>query len=136
MLALMETLIKIGGLLLIVLALFHVVFPTFFKWKEELKHLSLVNRQMMQIHTFFIALVVFLMGILCYTSAPDLVSTKLGKNISLGFAIFWSTRLFIQFFGYSSKLWKGKSFETIVHIIFSCLWFYLSALFWFNYVTV
>lgn len=125
----MEIHYKIIGVLLMALALVHVIFPKYFKWKEELKSLSLINRQMMTVHTFFIALVVFLMGLLCLTSTTDLIETKLGKTISLGLGIFWSTRLFIQFFGYSTELWKGKTFETIVHILFSLLWTYLSLVF-------
>jgi len=125
----MEIHYKIIGVLLMALALVHVIFPKYFKWKEELKSLSLINRQMMTVHTFFIALVVFLMGLLCLTSTTELIETKLGKTISLGLGIFWSTRLFIQFFGYSTELWKGKTFETIVHILFSLLWTYLSVVF-------
>jgi len=111
------------------LALIHVIFPKYFNWKEELKPLSLINRQMMTVHTFFIALVVFLMGLLCLTSSTELIETKLGKTISIGLGIFWSIRLFIQFFGYSSELWKGKIFETTVHILFSLFWTYLSVVF-------
>ena len=125
----MEIHYKIIGLLLMVLALVHAIFPKYFNWKEELKPLSLINRQMMTIHTFFIALAVFLMGLLCFTSSTALIETDLGKTISLGFGIFWLARLFVQFFGYSSALWKGKSFETIVHIVFSILWTYLSVVF-------
>ncbi|MDW8272944.1 MAG: hypothetical protein RMJ53_01810 [Chitinophagales bacterium] len=120
---------KIIGLLLMALASIHVIFPKYFNWKEELKSLSLINRQMMMVHTFFIALVVFLMGLLCFTSSTELIETKLGKTISLGLGIFWLIRLFIQFFGYSTELWKGKVFETVVHILFSLLWTYLSVVF-------
>lgn len=125
----METQHKIIGILLMILALIHIIFPKYFNWKEELKPLSLMNRQMMTVHTFFIALVVFLMGLLCLTSAADLTQTKLGKTISFGLGIFWTTRLFFQFFIYSPKLWKGKIFETIIHILFSLLWIYLSVVF-------
>ncbi|MDC0629994.1 hypothetical protein OAP26_06105 [Flavobacteriaceae bacterium] len=125
---------KIIGFLLMVLALVHLIFPKYFNWKEELKSLSLINKQMMTIHTFFIALVVFLMGLLCLTSATELIETRLGKTISLGLGIFWSFRLIIQFFGYSPKLWKGKRFDTIIHILFSGLWIYLSVIFWMNYI--
>ena len=111
------------------LALIHLAFPKYFNWKEELKSLSLITSQMMTVHTFFIALVVFLMGLLCLTSAIEIIETTLGKTISLGFGIFWSIRLFIQFFGYSTDLWKGKPFETTVHILFSLLWTYLSVVF-------
>jgi hypothetical protein len=122
--------IEIIGWLLIFLALVHIIFPKYFKWKTELASLSLINREMMQVHTFFIALTVLGMGVLCISSASELVATPLGKKLLLGLAIFWSIRMLMQFFVYSSKLWKGKTFETAVHILFSCLWVYLSLVFW------
>jgi hypothetical protein len=73
---------------------------------------------------------VFLMGLLCLSSADELIETSLGKKIALGLGVFWSIRLFIQFFGYSADLWKGKAFETVVHILFSLLWAYVSIVFW------
>lgn len=120
----------IVGIIFILLALIHIIFPKYFEWEKEFKSLSLANRQIMKIHTVFIALTVFLMGLLCLTSANDLMETSIGKKIILGLAIFWTTRLVFQFFGYSSKLWKGKIFETSVHIIFSFLWIYISFVFW------
>ena len=125
----METQLKIIGTILIVLALIHIIFPKYFNWKHELQSLSLINRQMMIVHTFFIALTVLFMGILCLTCATELLSTNFGKRISLGLGIFWGIRLFVQFFGYSPKLWKGKKFETTVHILFSILWAYLAFIF-------
>lgn len=123
--------LKIIGTLLIILSLVHIVFPKYFKWKEELNSLSLINKQMTYFHTLFIAVTVLLMGVLCLTSPQDLIETDFGKKISLGLGIFWTLRLIIQFFGYSSKLWKGKIFETTVHIIFSLFWVYLSFVFLF-----
>lgn len=130
----MELQLKIIGGLLIVLALVHIIFPKYFHWEKELSSLSLINRQMMQIHTLFIALTLFLMGLLCLTSANELISTTLGKRISLGFGMFWGVRLFIQFFGYSSKLWKDKLFETTAHIVFSIFWAYLTWVFFVIYL--
>ncbi len=130
----MELHLKIIGILLIALATIHIFFPKYFDWKKELKSLSLINQQMMIAHTFFIALVVFLMGLLCLTSAKEIVDTKLGKIISLGLSVFWSFRLIAQFFWYSIKLWKGKLLETIIHIFFSALWIYLSVTFLMNYL--
>jgi hypothetical protein len=112
-----------------VLALIHIIFPKYFNWKTELSALSLINREMMQVHTFFIALGVFLMGLLCLVSSEEIVATELGKTISLGLGIFWTFRMFFQFFGYSKELWKGKTFETIVHIVFSLFWMYLVVVF-------
>jgi hypothetical protein len=124
--------IEIIGVLLMILSFIHVGFPKYFNWKEDLKSLSLINRQMMHVHTFFIALVVFLIGLLCVNCAAALIETQLGKQISLGLGVFWCIRLFMQFFVYSSELWKGKKFETSMHILFSCLWVYFSAVFLLN----
>ncbi|MGJ1430297.1 hypothetical protein ACR79M_01495 [Sphingobacterium spiritivorum] len=125
----MELQLKIIGILLILLAGIHIIFPRYFNWKQELKSLNLINRQMMSIHTLFIAIGVFLMGLLCYTSPVELVHTALGRKICLGLGIFWFVRLIVQFSGYSTELWKGKKFETTIHITFCLLWIYLSAVF-------
>ena len=129
----MELHIKIAGLLLIVLAIIHSIFPKYFNWKQELNSLSIINRQLMYVHSFFIAFVVLLMGVLCLTSTNELIASSLGKRISLGLGMFWTARFIIQFLGYSAKIWKGKTFETSVHILFSILWAYLSTIFFLIY---
>jgi hypothetical protein len=131
----MELHFKIVGVLLIFLALIHALFPTYFNWKQELRSLSLINRQVMYVHTLFIALGISLMGLLCLTSSHELSTTILGKRISLGLGVFWIVRLLVQFFGYSPQLWRGLTFETAIHILFSVLWAYLTAVFIFAYLT-
>jgi len=84
---------------------------------------------MMLVHVFFIALTVFMMGLLCVVHTEDLIATNMGKAISLGLGVFWVIRLLIQFFGYASELWRGKVFETTVHVVFSLLWVYVSIVF-------
>ena len=94
----MELHLKIIGWMMIALAMLHLIFPRYFEWSKELAPLSLVNKQLMYVHTFFIGLVVFLMGIFCIYSTNDIVETKLGRQLALGFFIFWSARLAFQFF--------------------------------------
>jgi hypothetical protein len=125
----MELQLKIIGILLIGLAMIHLSFPKYFDWKRELQSISLINKQMMYVHTFFIAVIVFLMGLLCFFGAHDILTTRLGRYAAVGLFIFWGLRLFFQLFIYSPKLWRGKSFETSIHIIFSVLWLYLTAVF-------
>lgn len=127
----MELQLRIIGFLFTILALIHIGFPRYFKWKEDLKSLSLISRQLMEVHTFFIGLTVFLMGLLCMTSSNDLITTSLGKKICFGFGLFWATRLYFQLFVYSPKLWRGKTFETTVHIVFTIFWIYLSLVFFY-----
>lgn len=117
------------GILFTALSLMHVGFPRYFRWKEELASLSLLHRQMMQVHTAFIALTVLLMGVLCLTSADDMVATPIGRRICLLLGIFWALRLLVQLFVYRTALWRGKRFETSVHVVFSLLWSYAAATF-------
>ena len=121
--------LRIIGFVLVVLALLHAAFARYFNWRTEFAPVSLINRQMMYVHTFFVAFMVLLMGVLCLTSAPDLVATPLGRRVALGCGVFWLARLLIQFFGYSPELWRGKRFETCVHVVFIGFWSYLSVIF-------
>ena len=121
--------IEVAGGLLVVLALLHAAFPRYFRWQHELAPLGLLTRQIMYVHTFFVALMVLLMGLLCLSSSSELLGTRLGHRVALGMAVFWLARLLVQFFGYSPALWRGKRFETGVHLLFSLLWAYLTGLF-------
>ncbi|MDF7815913.1 hypothetical protein [Hymenobacter sp. YC55] len=129
----MEGQLRLIGGLLVLLALLHAGFPRYFDWAGELKPLSLINRQMVYVHTLFIALMVLLMGLLCLGCAAELIGTPLGRKIAFGLGLFWLVRLLVQFFGYSTELWRGKRFETAIHLIFSLLWTYLSAIFFLVY---
>jgi len=108
--------LKIVGILLMLLAVVHIIFPRYFNWKEEFKNVSLINKEMMYVHTFFVALMVFLMGWGCWANAEGLVHTELGQQLCFALGVFWACRLWVQWFGYSTVLWKGKLFETMVHI--------------------
>ncbi len=125
----MEIHIKLAGLLQLLLGIMHVGFPSYFKWKHDLSSISLINRQMLYVHTFFLALVLLLMGIsgLCW---PRLfLSIETGSILSGGYAIFWLLRLGFQFFVYKRALWKGKTIETAIHVFFSFLWLYFTVVY-------
>lgn len=116
---------------LIFLAVAHVAFPRRFNWQEELSRLSLLNRQIFWIHTLFIMVVVALMGtVLLLEPAALLERSRLGVWVTGGFALFWGLRLVIQWFGYSHRLWWGKPVETVIHLVFTLAWGWLTWLGW------
>ncbi|MDJ1486176.1 hypothetical protein QNI16_37180 [Cytophagaceae bacterium YF14B1] len=122
--------LHIIGSLLLLLAVVHLDFPRRFSWKIELSSLSLMNRQMIQVHTFFIALFVGLNGLLFLSMAEELLQpSPLARAITIGLLVFWGCRLVFQFLVYDSALWRGKRFETIMHIIFSLFWSYCLVIF-------
>jgi len=128
----MELHLKIIGCILVVMAFIHFDLPKRFNWLTELSSLHLFNRQVMYVHTFFVAFMVFLIGLLCLFSSADMANTRLGHQVSFGLFLFWVTRLYFQFFVYSPVLWRGKKFETTIHVLFIILWSYLSIVFFFN----
>lgn len=121
--------VEIAGLAMVAIALAHAAFPRAFAWKEELARLSLINRQMMKVHSAFIALTLALAGLLCLTSADALVGTPLGRRVALGLGIFWTARLLTQLFVYSPRLWRGKPRETAIHVLFVAIWTYFGTVF-------
>lgn len=122
--------LKIVGASLLLLAAAHAFFPRRFNWEEELGRLSRLNRQMFQVHCFFIGLVLFLFGVLSLGFTEALLErTFLARVILSGLALFWLARLVVQLFVYDPRLWKGSRFNTRVHLLFSLMWAYYAAVF-------
>jgi hypothetical protein len=130
----MEIHLKIVGSLMILLSLMHIIIPRYFRWEQELASLSLITKQILYVHTFFIAFIVLLMGLLCLSYSYELIHDPFGRVISLGLFGFWLTRLIFQFFVYSPKVWRGKRFETLMHVVFSINWLYFTCVFLFSYL--
>src|SRR5260370_42230447 len=104
--------LKIVGASLLLLALAHALFPRRFEWEEELSRVSLLNRQIFQVHCFFIALVLFMFGSLAlFFTGALLDRTVLARIILGGIALFWLVRLIVQLFVYDSRLWRGNRFH-------------------------
>ena len=114
--------LQVAGVLQLALALVHVIFPRYFHWAEELPRLSLVNAEMMRVHTLFVALTVAGFGLLSVGWAGDIAGTPFGRTFAVAVGLFWAVRLVVQFVGYSGELWRGKRFETGVHVAFVVLW--------------
>jgi hypothetical protein len=122
--------LRIAGALQILLALLHLAFPKRFHWKEELAGLSLLNRQMFHVHTFFICLVLVLFGALSLLAPESLLEpSRLARLVLGGIATFWGIRLICQWFVYDRALWRGQAFNTVMHGVFTVLWLYLTAVY-------
>lgn len=122
--------IRIAGVCLILLAILNLFVPRRFGWPAELQRLSLFTRQVFVVHCLFIVLILTLMGILSLFFAHTLLEpSPLAALILGGLSLFWLLRLGVQFFFYSPKLWRGNRFNTAMHVVFSCLWVYLVAVY-------
>jgi hypothetical protein len=123
----LETCLRIAGLLLILLASIHVTFPKRFAWGEELARLSLLNRQMFLVHVGYIVFTVGAMGALSLVFPQALIEKSLLARLVLAWLLlFWFSRLFVQWLVYDKALWRGDRFHTAVHFVFTGLWAYLA----------
>ena len=122
--------LHLGGVAMASLVIVNLFVPSRFHWREEMARLSLVNRQIFQVHTVFLVLTLALFSALLLTCAAELLEpTRLSRAVLIGLTIFWGLRMAVQWGFYSSALWRGHRFNTIVHYAFSVLWIYLTSVF-------
>ena len=123
-------LLRLAGAGLILLAGLHVPIGRHLKWREEGARLSPVNRSIFHVHSFFICFVLVMMGLPCLLEpSVFLESTRAGAWSAWSFSLFWSVRLYFQWFVYPTDLWRGRRMETLVHAWFTIVWAWLAALF-------
>lgn len=123
-------LLRVAGAGLILLTVLHVPIGRHLKWREEAARLSPVNASIFRVHTFFICLVLVMMGLPCLSDpAVFLERSRAGAWLAWSFSAFWAIRLFFQWFVYPRDLWRGKRMETIVHAWFTIVWLSLAVLF-------
>jgi len=118
--------VQIVGALLLSLGIAHSFFSRYFGWEKELISLSVLTRRIFWVHSFFIALILAMLGVcsLFYTDAL-LEPTPLSRVLLAGIVAFWLCRLAIQFLVYDSAIWKGRPFYTFMNVAFSLFWFYV-----------
>jgi hypothetical protein len=132
--------LRLVGLMMAGLAVLNLFVPKRFHWEEELARLSLLNRQIFQIHSVFLLLVLGMFAALLLVCGRDLLEpTRLARTVLTGLTVFWVLRMLAQWFFYSPDIWRGDRFKTLVHGVFSVAWVYVSAVFatalWINLAT-
>ena len=81
-------------------------------------------------HAIFLVVTLALFAALLLTSAGALLeATRLARAILVGLTLFWGLRMLAQWFYYSPVLWRGQRFNYVMHVLFSGLWTYFTAVF-------
>ena len=124
--------LRAAGVILVGLALGHAWFPRRFRWKEGLAGLALLDRQLMHVHTLFIAVTVGFFGVLSFLLAGAVEDGDRGGlafALLAGFAAFWGLRLAVQLLVFDRRLWRGHRGRTAIHLLLALLWSCLTALY-------
>jgi len=111
-----------GGLLLILLSLFHLSFWSLFNWQEELSRLSETNSGIMQLSTIGFASLFIALGIIFIIYPAEIANTKLGKALMFALSFFFLVRTIAEF------VFPGSSIELGVFLFLCTLMFFVPAL--------
>jgi len=91
-----EQFIFIGGVFNIGFGIFHLLFWKIFKWKTDLKSLSFINRNVIQVLNLCLTFVFFLFAYLSIFHSSEMIRTNLGSTLIWGISIFWFLRAIEQ----------------------------------------
>ena len=122
--------LRAAGVFMAALVVINLFVPRHLGWPEELRRLSLVNRQIFEVHAIFIVVVLAMFAGLLITSSEALLEpSRLSRLVLGGLTIFWALRALAQWFYYSPAIWRGNRFRTAMHYGFSAAWVYVTAVF-------
>ncbi|MBM9499968.1 hypothetical protein JWG44_06855 [Leptospira sp. 201903071] len=92
-----EDFLILGAVHSVGFAVFHLYFWKLFRWKEDLKRVSFANRAILQIANLRLIYVFIFMAVISFFFRTDLVHSRMGTWILIGFSLFWWGRLVEQF---------------------------------------
>ncbi len=92
-----DTAIRLAGVAHLAIAAGNLLLPRLFDYRTHLPAMAAPIRQIYISHSFFIILVLTLIGVLCLAFPADLAgASQLGRWLSGGLALFWGARLVLQ----------------------------------------
>jgi hypothetical protein len=126
----LELHLRLVGVIMAALAVVNLFVPRRLHWEAELTRLSLINRQIFQAHSIFLILMLALFSALLLTCTDALLEpTRLARAVLAGLTIFWGLRMLMQWFYYSPETWRGHRLHTVLHVVFSGTWIYVTSVF-------
>ena len=130
MIDLLQILLRVAGAGMIVLALAHIPMGRHLGWREDAARMSPQSESIFHVHTFFVCVMLIVMGVRALFAPQIFIEpTAAAAWLSWTYAVVWALRLYVQWFVFPRELWRGKSFETAMHLMFTVIWSGLIALF-------
>lgn len=84
--------IKLGALFNIAFVVFHAFFWRIFDWKRDLRNLSFLNRQIMQVLNLCLMFAFLIFAHVSLLHTAEMTGTALGRSLLLLIAVFWLLR--------------------------------------------
>ena len=125
-----QALLQFAGVTMIVLALAHFGLSKLLAWQEDTRKLTPINRQVFIVHTVFLAVGIFLLGLVClFFAAAFFEKTTLATVATGSFAMCWLSRLVCQIFIFRSEITNNKQLNSFLQVAGTMLWTFYTGLF-------
>ncbi len=125
--------LRAAGALLVVLAACHVALPFGLTWPEDPEDKSLLARQLLVVHTYYLGLIYGLLGAACWILADDLALVApvepTTTALLIGAVVVWGVRLVVEVGVIDPVLWNGRASTKVGHYALIVLWSYLVVVF-------
>jgi hypothetical protein len=121
--------LKIVAILQLSVAVLNLFLTRILKWQEDLDKMSLLPKQVFNVHSWFISIMLVIFGVLTFRFADLMVSGQSEPALWIAAAggIFWGIRTVIQMGYYSRSHWWGKTGRTVIHIALLLVYSAMSA---------
>tara|TARA_R110002049_G_scaffold22757_2_gene81169 strand:+ start:160 stop:600 length:441 start_codon:yes stop_codon:yes gene_type:complete len=109
--------LRVGAVAHFVLVGLNLGIARWLNWKPEIDRMSPLVREVFQIHSIFLMLVLGIWGVLTWRFAEEMVvaPTELSRWLSGALMVFWGLRTVMQWTHYSTHHWRGVWHRTVVH---------------------
>ena len=114
-----KVLLLVGGLYNLGFVLFHLSFWKIFRWHEELRLISPVNRGIMQVLNIRLSYVFVVFAYVSIFHWEELISTPLGITILISISLFWFMRAIEQIKFFSLK--DNRSAAIFIVFVIGCV---------------
>jgi hypothetical protein len=113
----LELWLRIAAVTQIALAGLSLCLARILDWKPDMARMSLLVRQVFEIHGWFIALTLVIWGVLTWQFAPEMAAhpTQLARWLCAAIGAFWGLRTVMQWTHYSTSHWRGNTPRTVIH---------------------
>ena len=116
----LELLLRLAALAQLGVVLLNLFLVRLMNWRPDLDAMSLLIREVFQIHIYFISITLAIFGVLTWRFAGDIATAAhpLCVWLAIGIGIFWAIRSVMQWSHYSTVHWRGDRVRTLIHWMF------------------
>jgi hypothetical protein len=111
-----ELLVIAGGVYMVALIVFHLLFWRIFNWPDTLMSLNKVNKATMQVLNLAITFIFVIIAYISFAHTDELLNTGLGTSILILLSMLWLFRAALQpvFYDIKHKASIGLTFYFLV----------------------